>query len=54
MGLERSTALGFGFIFEYQEDGPFSMNSIQEAQTYSSLFTLLVSELVLARAYDPA
>lgn len=40
LGLERSTSLGFGFIYEYNEENPFSLASIASARTYSSLFTL--------------
>jgi len=40
LGLERSTPLGFGFIYEYSEEHPFSLVSIMSARTYSSLFTL--------------
>jgi hypothetical protein len=47
LGIERSSDLGFGFIFEYDEQAPFSLESIIEARTYSSLFTLKIAEKYL-------
>jgi hypothetical protein len=48
LGLERSTELGFGFIFEYQEKCPFSISAIREARTYSAFFMLLIAERIVA------
>ena len=43
LGLEKSTAIGFGFIFEYNESRPFSLESMIEARAYASLFTLHIA-----------
>ncbi|HTY13253.1 MAG TPA: hypothetical protein VMD02_03585 [Candidatus Omnitrophota bacterium] len=54
LGLERSTDIGFGFIFEYSERSTFSLQSMQEAQSYSALFTLHIAGKYLKEIKNPA
>ena len=44
LGIEQSTPLGFGIIWEYRERVPFSSSEIQAARTFSALFTLQIAE----------
>lgn len=48
LGIEKSTEFGFGFIYEYREDGPFSLKEVKEARALSSLFALQIVKKVLA------
>lgn len=47
LGIERSTDFSFGLILTYKKKGHFSLAEINEARTYSTLFTwLIVSRLI--------
>ncbi len=48
LGPDRVTELAYGFIFEYNAEGPFSPASIREARTLSAFFTLSIAEKIAA------
>jgi len=52
LGLERSTAFAFGAIIEHQENGPFSLEAINEARTLSHVFTWQIIEKLVAEMFS--
>ncbi|MFA6169744.1 MAG: hypothetical protein WCW67_03535 [Candidatus Margulisiibacteriota bacterium] len=52
LGLERSTAFAFGAIIEHQENGPFSLEAINEARTLSHVFTWQIVEKIVAEMFS--
>lgn len=45
LGLEISTDLGFGFVYEYRAAGPFPFDDIHEARTLSAALMLRIASL---------
>ena len=52
LGIDRVTMFGYGMMWEYREQGPFSMQEIQEARLLSTLFTKRIIENWMDQAAD--